>query len=149
MTYEEFLKIVEGSTLTEKAFADLLGGISQYSCRRDKNKDLDNTMPYVLYNEESIGGVTGGSCWDDGTEDRHHGYTNPEGAMDCRRRFDEMFDTVVTKIYPDITYLKYKSLSSIIKSTERTEYEYYGNSVDYLIIYVEIKEFYNKLMELV
>ncbi len=60
-----------------------------------------------------------------------------------------MFDAVVMKIYPDITYLKYKSLSSIIKSTERTEYEYYGNSVDYLIIYVEIKEFYNKLMELV
>lgn len=151
MTYEEFLEELKGykySVLTQKEFKDKLGSINKYSRRRDENKDLDNTKPYALYNEECIGGTRGGSCWDDGTEDRHYGYTNSEGAIDCKRRFDEMFDAIVEKIYPDISYLKYKSLSSIIKNTERTEYEYYGNSSDYLIMYVEVEEFYNKLKEL-
>lgn len=152
MTYEEFLEEIKEykyATLTQKGFKDKLSSISMYSRRKDENKDLDNTLPYVLYSEECIGGTRGGSCWDDGTEDRHYGYTNSEGAIDCKKNFDETFDAVITKICPDISYLKYKTLSSIIKNEERTEYEYYGNSADYLVIYVEVEEFYKKLMELI
>jgi len=151
MIYEEFLEMINGykySILTQKGFNDKLGSINEYSRRKNENKDLDNITPYVLYNEESIGGTRGGSCWNDGESDNHYGYTNSKGAIDCKKRFDEMFDAIVTKIYPDISYLKYKSLSSIIKNTEKSEYEYYGNSTDYIIMYVEVEEFYNKLKEL-
>ena len=94
----------------------------------------------VIYCKYETGGVTGGSCW--GTD--YRSYTNDPPAD----RF-AVLDLVVEMLKPNITYLQYKKIDSMIHDNTETDYgDYYGNSSDYKVEYIilsELEEFLNTI----
>lgn len=94
----------------------------------------------VLYTSFETGGVQGGGWRDDSTTER---YTKSYDA-----EFHAL-DSALEMICPEITFLQYKKLlrSDIIKTTEFTENEYYGNSTDYSVKYVETEKLFNYLKD--
>jgi len=87
-----------------------------------------NIKPWMLkpalVNAWESGGVTGGSCWDDG--DRTHRYTTGEPEP----LWDDL-DRILEHFCPNITYIRYKRLLAFVKTGEYTRNEYYGNSTTF------------------
>ena len=101
-----------------------------------KPKDID---PYIFVEWET-GGVNGGSCWDS-SNPTPYTLDNPPEEL-------HILDAILEKYRPNITYLEYKNLSAnIMEYDSRTEREYYGNSTNYAIKKVLIKDLYNYLIE--
>lgn len=84
--------------------------------------------------EWRIGGMTGGNCWGDCPEWPVTADPEPEF---------EMIDKILEKYLPNISYLDYKKLASLIKYDEHTEREYYGNYTEYAIKTINGVELYN------
>lgn len=104
--------------------------------RKSRKSNLD----YYLVSEWCSGGLEGGNCWGEGGHSAMNGEPEPE--------FDDL-DIVLELFCPDITFLQYKKLlPKIIKTGERTSYEYYGNYTNYAIKYVSLRELYDALEEL-
>lgn len=76
-----------------------------------------------------IGGVAGGSCWDDGSEDRHYPRKPDEEPE------DESLDLILEVLCPKISFLQYKKLTkeNLFIETEKYYNEYYGNYSEYKI----------------
>jgi len=91
--------------------------------------------------EWSTGGISGGSCWDDGEKDNHRaepGEEEPEF---------ESLDKIFEMYWEDIPWLKYKRFcQEFIKRNTRTSYEYYGNSANYASKKVLLSDLYNFLI---
>lgn len=101
------------------------------------------TLEDYLYNEWCTGGISGGSCWDDGSDD-HHYATSGEPETD----FTDL-DAILEGLCPNLSFLQYKKLTSaIIKTDSRTEHEYYGNSTNYATKMVKLGDLYEKLKEM-
>lgn len=78
---------------------------------------------FGCYVDWNTGGYSGGSCWGDKAE--RYDSDDPEPEF-------EQLDLILTEICPNVTFLQYKKIcKSIIKSSNRTEYGYYGNETDY------------------
>lgn len=66
-------------------------------------------------------GYSGGNCWGNSAER----YENDAPNF-------EVLDMVLEKLKPDLTYLQFKEIDSlIIDSTDNGRYEYYGNQTTY------------------
>ena len=97
-----------------------------------------------LHTQWSIGGITGGSCWDDGAEDQHHSYTSDETEPDL----DDL-DTILLAICPDISYLQYKQVTKdIIETKSWSQNEYYGNCTNYMSKSISLKALFGKLVKM-
>jgi hypothetical protein len=88
---------------------------------------LDGVM-YVRY---EVGGVCGGSCWDD---------SNPTSYSVGKPDDDDFHDLVncLEDVAPLVTLLQFRKIEQIISYTEDVEYEYYGNSVEYRIDFINL-----------
>lgn len=84
----------------------------------------------VVYSRYSPGGISGGSCWDDSNP-------TPYTTYSPNLRF-QILDDLLNEIAPGISYLKYKQIESLIESNTETAWEYYGNSTDWEIQYIEL-----------
>lgn len=105
------------------------------------NKNKKDKTPYI-YVEYSTGGVSGGSCWDEGPAN-YTSYTSSEPPRDL-----EDFDIILEKICPNISFLTYKNITnSLIEHSTRTENEYYGNSSSYAMKKCNLVKLYNLLVE--
>lgn len=94
-----------------------------------------------LYVEWSTGGVSGGSCWDTGNDNNTHGYTNNEPPPEL-----ESLDAVLEAVKPDLTFLQYKRFTArLFKTDTWTVYEYYGNSTDYMVKMVRVRDLFDSL----
>lgn len=121
----------------------------KYSYRSDEfsivkpNKiDLSNAYLYIHW---YTGGISGGSCWNDGTVDNHY-YRKSD---DQEPEFDEL-DIILENICPNITYLQYKRLTNGLMLTGNYSFdEYYGNSSEYSWKAINLQELCNRLTELV
>jgi len=94
----------------------------------------------VIYRRYSTGGVSGGSCWDEGNPQP---YTEDEPKDGFR-----VLELVLEKLKPSITFLQYKQIDSMVHNNEETEHEYYGNSTDWKVEYIilsELERFLNTL----
>ena len=112
----------------------------QYEYVKPKKIDLDE---HYLYVEWCSGGISGGSCWDDGTDDRHYGRSG-----EAEPEFDNI-DTVLAELCPNLTFLQYKKImAKIVKRGEYTINEYYGNTTDYTFKVVNLRELYEALQEM-
>lgn len=110
------------------------------SLSNKKSLNLDNHYLYIYW---CTGGISGGSCWDDGSgPDPHYAMTG-----DKEPEFED-FDKVLLSICPNIPYLQYKNVSTIIKYGEYGEGEYYGNSTNYAYKCVLLRDLFNKIIEL-
>lgn len=87
---------------------------------------------HVIYCRTEIGGVSGGSCWDS---------SNPQHYT-CEPSKERMkiLDIVLKKVWPDLSYLQYKEVESLINDSERTEWEYYGNNTEWRIEYIKLSD---------
>jgi hypothetical protein len=73
----------------------------------------------------TTGGMTGGSCWNDGVEDPHYPVEAEEEPE------FEALDKVLEALCPQITFLQYKKLvKSVVSRDATSENEYYGNYYD-------------------
>lgn len=87
----------------------------------------------------SPGGVSGGSCWGDSSPRRH---TDDEPEPDL-----VAFDVILERIKPDLTYLQYRRLErGLIKSVGWTEDEYYGNSTDYTVKSIRLRDLFDRFV---
>jgi hypothetical protein len=104
------------------------------------NLDLDNHYLYIRW---CTGGISGGSCWENGSDpDPHYAITG-----DKEPEFED-FDKILLAICPNIGYLQYKNVATIIKDGDYNENEYYGNSTNYAYKCVLLRDLFNKLVEL-
>ena len=113
---------------------------------------ITTTEPYIYMDDKpkepfigvqwSTGGISGGSCWDDGEKDNHYptsGEIEPE--------FEEL-DKVLEHFYPGITHLQYKRLCrQVIETGDYRMNEYYGNSTNYAHKFVRLQKLYDTLKE--
>lgn len=87
------------------------------------------------------GGMTGGSCWDDGNDVRYYPVdASPE------EDFYEL-DEILEKVCPNITYLQFRNLERLITQDSRTEDDYYGNYSVYAIKRLKVDDLWNFLVE--
>lgn len=101
--------------------------------------DLDKHYLHIGW---TTGGISGGSCWDDGETDNHYFSTGePEP------NFDEL-DTTLLNLCPNIGFLQYKQVVNVVKRDEYTETEYYGNCTNYATKSVLLRDLLNKVVEL-
>lgn len=146
MDYSEFINIVKKYTSLESKnkLQDITESDFRYSYKKKNSMD---EADFFFYNEEYTGGITGGSCWDS-SDSVHSHYTNESGAIDAIKGFDEIFDNILTETCPNITFIQYKNIyNDVIKTATRTEYEYYGNTSDYLCVYCEVHQMYEALVQ--
>lgn len=137
MTFEKFLEALKGKVyMTSKYEFNYKMGLSP-------SKEEEET--YAIIASESVGGMSGGSCWGDEAEP----YSNPESYDSCRRDFDKQFDAVMLEICPTISFLQYKKIyNDCVKSGNNTRYEYYGNSSENVVIYCIMQELFDELQSM-
>jgi len=85
----------------------------------------------VAYYRYEIGGEHGGNCW--GDSPTNYSNDTPQDRM-------MVLDLILERIKPNITYLQFKKIESLIHTNEETQHEYYGNSTDYKIEYIILSE---------
>lgn len=86
----------------------------------------------VVYSRWESGGYSGGSCWD---------YSDPRPySNDAPKDRYKIIELVLTELKPNISFLGYKQVESLIRNNSETEVEYYGNSTDWEIEYIILSE---------
>ena len=93
----------------------------------------------VIYMRWESGGVSGGSCWDDSNP---RPYTSDKG----KPKF-ECVDLVLKELMPNISFLQFREIENLIKSSQKTDWEYYGNSTEFEIEFIVLSELIAKLEE--
>jgi hypothetical protein len=81
----------------------------------------------VVYCRYEIGGYSGGDY--NGDEPQPHNVKPPKDRF-------KVLDLILEKLKPNITYLQYKKIDSLIHDNEETRHEYYGNSTDWKVEYI-------------
>lgn len=85
------------------------------------------------------GGISGGNCWDSGGHYSREADTPEELAS---------LDTVLELCCPQITFLQHRALTrELVKSTSRSQHEYYGNHTDHQGKEISLLALYNYLAE--
>ena len=108
---------------------------------RDSDTENDKNAPYISVSWRT-GGLSGGSCWDDGSKDVHYA-TEGDPPEEL-----ELLDTLLEKVKPDIGFLQYKALcAKVVHHDSYSVGEYYGNYTNYAVKYVAIPELYEYLLE--
>lgn len=91
-----------------------------------------------------IGGVNGGSCWDD---------SDPQEYSCGDRNKPKSFaalDKILGLMCPSITFLQYKLLegqNDIVLIGEAIDWEYYGNRTDYSYRIINLEKLYKYLVD--
>ena len=81
-----------------------------------------------------IGGQTGGSCWDEGP----HRYRGLEGEQESE--FTSL-NSFLEEHFPQLTFLQYKRIASLIKYEEFTDdRDYYGNYTVNMVKYLMVED---------
>ena len=120
MKYEEFHNLVRDVYFDRQ--------YSYWNCGDENN--------YIM--EHNTGGATGGNCWGDDA----HDYVSDEPIPDVN------IDSLLELVCPNITYLQYKKvIDNVVKTSRRTDREYYGNYSNYIIKTINYRELYDKFIE--
>jgi hypothetical protein len=110
-----------------------------YECARIYKNNLPKMSDAVL-EEWCSGGVSGGSCWDDGKDDPHYpmeGQPEPEFTS---------IDGLISFLCPDISFMNYKKImAKVVKTESYSQNEYYGNSTNYTYKYAILKDLFDIL----
>lgn len=86
----------------------------------------------------NVGGTSGGSCWDTSNPTR---YTNSNVNVDLT---DVLVD-IISYFDEHISMIAFMKIQRLAKQFEYTQYEYYGNSDDYVSKYILVKDLYEAL----
>ena len=86
---------------------------------------------HVIYSRYGTGGARGGSCW--GTRAEYY-------TEDVPKDHFKVLDIVLEELFPNISYLQYKKIDSLIKNNDETDREYYGNYTEWNIEYIILSD---------
>jgi len=92
----------------------------------------DNIKVPVIYMRWETGGVSGGSCWDD-SDPQPYTSDNEKPKFEC-------LDLVIKELMPNISFMQFREVEKLIKSTEETDWEYYGNCTNFDIEYIILED---------
>lgn len=112
-----------------------------YSYRIHDKKNIVEPGVWAVSIKWYTGGISGGSCWDEGDENNHYATTGEEEP-----EFTD-FETIILHFVPNITFVEFRDIRKLVKQKEWTDYEYYGNSTNYAEKYVYLEDIYNFLKE--
>lgn len=142
MTFSSFLSLIKDAGIDTQPYLPFsLERIFTYPAKGRSKKPVD--APPFIAQYWDAGGMSGGSCYDEGTKDNHYHRTGepaPIGFIDLVK--------VLTAVCPNLTFLQYEMVKGIIKSDVETEYEYYSNSSSYGYQVVILQDLYDKLVEI-
>lgn len=142
MNYDTFLAKVKKTGVSTSPYLPFsLERIFTYPAR-DRSKKPVDAPPFIAQYWDA-GGTSGGSCWDDGTKNNHYQRTGEPAPT----TFPDLVK-VLTAVCPNLTFLQYELVKTVIKTGVETEYEYYGNSSDYGYNVVILRDLYDKLVEI-
>ena len=142
MTYDTFLSLVASTGVDTSPYMGFsLERLFKYPAEGRSKKPVD--APAFVGQYWDAGGVSGGSCWNDGENDSHYHRIGDPGPT----TFPDLVK-VLTAVCPQLTFLQYEAIKGIIKTGVETEYEYYGNSSSYGYQVVLLPDLYDKLVEL-
>lgn len=129
MTFDEFLEKIDSLGIDFES-------VTRKKSYWDKSK-REPCDPFINLEWET-GGYSGGSCYSD---------SNPQPYVSDNREPEfEALDKILEAICPEISFLKYKNLASeVITYSDRTQGEYYGNSINYDIKTLHLKKLYESL----
>lgn len=99
----------------------------------------DDIKEPVIYMRWEKGGVNGGS-YDDSSNPQPYVCEGGEPKFD-------VLDLTLKELCPHITYLQFREIENLIKSNEKTEWEYYGNRTDFGIKFIVLSDLINYLNE--
>ena len=86
----------------------------------------------VIYMRWHVGGISGGSCWDS---------SNPQPyTSDNKKPAFKVLDLILLELNPNITFLQFREIETLIHTNSETEYEYYGNCTDFEIEYIILSD---------
>jgi hypothetical protein len=91
----------------------------------------------VIYMRWHVGGLQGGSCWDD-SDPRPYTVNTPKPEF-------TVLDLVLRELMPNITLLQFRKVLRLVEGTHKTDYEYYGNCTEYEIEYIVLSKLIEKL----
>lgn len=139
MTYVKFVEQLEelGYTIPEPP-AEKRYSWNRYSEYARINYTPDKPYEPALSLIWSTGGVGGGNCW--GGEPRP--YSNDEAEPEWKSLVE-----ILDHFCPNISYLKYRFLMTLVTSDSYCESEYYGNSRNYAVKLLKLQDLYNFLVE--
>lgn len=140
-TFEEFAEMIypiAGQNLENKSSAQSYGRQKWSSI--SKLEEI-NSGTRLVGNEIYTGGISGGSCW--GGENYANVIDHESPEIDC-------LDDIIQSISPNITYLQYKKLikNANIETECWSVGEYYGNSSNYIMKYVNLYNLYDAFKDL-
>lgn len=131
MTYEQFVETVinvYNKTELRGEHIDFL----------DYDYSNNFSIPTHIKIEYESRGATGGSCW--GGEASYYENTDVDAEF-------VVLDELLEIICPKISYLEYRKLTKLIKTTSREQYEHYGNWTEYKSKNLDLKSLYQFLKD--
>ncbi len=139
MTYEKFIEAVQKT--------DTYCLSAEHLIHRGVNipEDLSAPINFALVEELIVGGYSGGNCWND-NKPTEFSYSENYNAV--RKTFNEGLDSILMYLCYNITHFQAMEISSkLVHEFTWTEYEYYGNSSNYMGYYLILSELYEALVK--
>ena len=105
--------------MTREKFQDIVNEIAGGPITKGLGKKTTYHDIEFLQEEWISGGMEGGNCWGD--------EPFPIDDIDPEPNGIAHLDTLLERVCPDISYLKYRRLESMFERNEHMDREYYGN----------------------
>lgn len=142
MDFPTFISLINGSGIDTKPYLPFSAERLFVYPAHNRSKQPVDAPPFIAQHWDA-GGISGGSCYDEGDKDPHYARTGDPAPT----TFPDLTKVLIA-VCPTLTFLQYEMIKEVIKSGVETEYEYYGNSSQYGYQVVILRELYDKLVEL-
>lgn len=106
--------------------------------------DLRNDYTKYIWGSVETGGASGGNCWGGQSTNYSTGLTEDNIQLN-------VFDNIIERLFPDISFMRYKKLINNVKFHTRNSNSYgdfYGNYSEKLIKYISANDLYDSLISL-
>lgn len=143
-------KIEDGITVHKIGSYSIWNSEYIENCPNGLQKNIDwfrrNTF---IYAEVNTGGASGGSCWDDENSPGAQEYYGKE--LDLRKFIYDYFQPKLEIILSRLPNMKsakemcdilFDNIHGIVRSSHRTDYEYYGNYDNYSCYYITLERLF-------
>jgi len=120
--------------MTRDEFQKMVDDAAGYQCKK-----TDGVVT-ALKIEWSVGGQSGGSCWDEG-DSTYHGTSG-----EAEPEFEDL-DSILLAVAPQLSFLHYKKLMQKIETDDYRQNDYYGNYTDYATKTITVDDIWVFLIE--
>jgi hypothetical protein len=146
MNTKEFLEKIKDLNVSFTKKKTNKSSYGSYYTTYDYVKSEEVKMEDGFYCKWVSGGLTGGSCWDDGSGPDPH---RPVSANQESEDVEKYLEEILGELCPSLTFLQYKRLTrDLVERGQTGQSEYYGNYTEYSSKWVPLQKIYDRLIEL-